>query len=220
MFLSLGPGSRGKILERAESFPFTIMAQAWDEEEVMRFLAKLEKQLREHGEELYLWRNNLASAPEAVWRSFCDTLKESKVEELYLGYNDLANAPEAVWRSFCDALEKSKVEKLDLGGNDLGEVPEAVWGLFCDALKESKVEKLDLGGNSLTPAQKEEAEEIVSQNRQRVLDARQRARCLLFCFLESQKTAPLNPTATIGTIPTNVLEAHKVVPFAAKLVVP
>ena len=190
MFLSLGPGSRGKILERAESFPFTIMAQAWDEEEVMRFLAKLEKQLREHGEELYLWRNNLASAPEAVWRSFCDTLKESKVEELFLGSNNLASAPEAVWR------------------------------LFCNTLKESKVEELYLFSNNLAPAQRKEAEEIVAQNRQRALDARQRARCLLFCHLHSAQTADQNPTATIGAIPANVLEVHKVMPFAESLVVP
>ena len=217
MFLSLGPGSRGKILERAESFPFTIMAQAWDEEEVMRFLAKLEKQLREHGEELYLWRNNLASAPEAVWRSFCDTLKESKVASMTLSRDNLDKVPEEAWRLFCDALKESKVENLYLPHNNLGRAPEAVWRLFCDALKESEVNVLWLGNNDLGKAQEEEAREIVSQNRQRVLDAEQRARCLLFCFLESQKTAPLNPTATIGAIPTNVLEAHKVVPFAATL---
>ena len=67
MFLSLGPGSRGKILERDESFPFTMAA--WGEEEVRRFRAGLEKQLREHGEKLRLGGNNLAAAPEAVWRS-------------------------------------------------------------------------------------------------------------------------------------------------------
>jgi hypothetical protein len=79
------------------------------------------------------------------------------------------------------------------------------------------VETLHLLSSDLTQAQEKEAEEIVSQNRQSRLNAEQRARCLLFCFLESQEKASLNPTATLGAIPTNVFKAHKVVPLAATL---
>ena len=220
---------------------------AWGEEKVESFRANLEKQLREHGEELHLdwdsigeapegvWllfcdalkesnvkelhlgRNNLGQAPEAAWRLFCDALKESKVRELDLYDNKLAQAPEVVWRLFCDTLKESEVKKLRLGCNNLGRAPEAVWQLICDTLKESEVKELYLHYNNLSWSQQKEAEGIVSQNQQRVWDAKQRARCLLFCHLHSSKTADQNPTATLGAIPTNVLEAHEVVPFAATL---
>jgi hypothetical protein len=195
---------------------YTNLATAPEEVWGLIFGALKRRQLRE----LNLWDTFLAHTPTYIWRRFCDALKESNVKVLNLDNNYLYLLPEAVWRLLCDALKGSKVRGLNLWNNDLGEAPEAVWRLFCDALSESEVVELDIGLQGLTREQRKEAEEIVSQNRQRVWDAEQRTRCLLFCVEQSAQTARQNPTATIGAIPFNVLKEEEAADFASKLVVP